>query len=151
MGAHVPYDPSKEQFLNNFYTRFPSGVGVYPEGLARSISSEYWNTLYIQIFLGFSMSEEDLQDLCSKYSDKYLSMTPKQFFEELDTTVTEVGLTLDDIKQKIKVFKMAIEHLFESDKTRVIAEQASKELNDYLTPVYVALRAKGYNRKELWG
>jgi uncharacterized protein (UPF0297 family) len=51
----------------------------------------------------------------------------------------------------VNALQVAFEHLFESEEKRTEAHRVSQELNDCLTPVYVALRAKGYNRKELWG
>lgn len=151
MGAYVPYDPTKEQFLNNFYTRFPSGIGNYQQGLAWSVFASSWNEPHTSHLRKMFDSEEDFQDYSSKYSDRYLSETPEAFFRELDATVTEVGLSLEILAEKIKTFSLAMVDIFESDEARAVGEQASKEMNDCLTPVYVALRVKGYNRKELWG
>ena len=150
MGVYVPFDAEKVTFLNNLYTRFPTGIGRYPQGLVRSISASFWSESHASHLRRILDDEVDFQDYSSKHSDRYLSETPEAFFSELDTTVVEVGLSLESIVEKIRIFSMAMEHIFESDQAKAVGEQASKEINDCLTPVYVALRLKGYNRKELW-
>lgn len=151
MGAYVPYDSESEAFLNNFYTRFPSGIGNYPQGLERSVYASSWNEPHSSYLRRMFDSEEEFDDYSSKHSDRYLAETPEVFFRELDATVSEVGLSLEILAEKIRIFSMAMEHISESVEARAVSDQASKEMNDCLTPVYIALRAKGYNRKELWG
>jgi uncharacterized protein YeaO (DUF488 family) len=149
MGTHVPYDASTEQFLNNFYTRFP--LSVENQGLARMVAVNHWNQVHREVYRRYCDDEQDFQDFCAKYSDRFLDETPSQFFAELDRTVVETGLSLEAVTEKVNAFQVAFKHLFESEEKRAEAHRVSKELNDYLTPVYIALRAKGYNRKELWG
>lgn len=147
MGTHVPYDASTEQFLNNFYTRFP--LSVENQGLARMVAVNHWNQVHREVYRGYCRDGQDFQDFCAKYSDRFLDETPAQFFAELDRTVAEVGLSLEEVSKKIRALEAVFELLFESEEKRAEAERVSQELIDYLTPVYIALRAKGYNSKEL--
>jgi hypothetical protein len=151
MGAYVPYNPEVEKFLNNFYTRFPSGTGPFPYGLARFVLNDCWNkTNQERLREIYSHSEEEFQDHCSRVSDRYLAETPEQFFAELDKTVLEVGLSFDQIKERIKTYSAAGDSIGGDDRTN-IRQHHMNILNDYLIPVYKALRLKGYNIKELWG
>lgn len=155
MGAYVPYDPETEVFLNNFFTRFPLNDGSdFSNGIYRTCLADCWDvpirTKLRSVYLEVKFSGS-LEDYCAKHSDKYLAQTPREFFAELDSTVVEVGLSLEAIAAKIHSYQAASKHLFESPEARRLVEQASEELNSYLTPVYVALREKGYNRKELRG
>jgi hypothetical protein len=143
MGAHVPYDPDTEMFLNNFYTRFPSGIGTYPQGLDRATWESDWHKTHREVFRSWDTftSVEDFDDFCSRLSDRYLDETPEQFFAELDRTVIEVGLSPDIIMEKIQASKN--DHLS--------SREESLDRDEYLKPVYIAMRNKGYNKKELFG
>ena len=131
MGKYVPYELTKENFLNNFHTRFPSErLQAHPEGLSRSVAKAYWNETYRNV-LRDMLGQVDFTKYCTRRSDLYLDQTPGQFFEEVDRTVFEVGLSLGNIAKKIN-------------------NGVDEELHDYIRPVYVALREKGYNQAELW-
>ena len=131
MGQHVPYDPAKETFLNNFHVRFPSDrLPAHLEGLSRGTARNYWNETYRSV-LQIMLEKVDFAKYCAVRSDLYLDQTPEQFFEVVDRTVLEVGLSLESIAEKINI-------------------GVDKELHDYLRPIYVALRQKGYNQAELW-
>ncbi len=148
MGTYVPYDATKEQSLNNFYLSFP--YSAEGQGLVRVASAVFWDITFREVYRGMCRSEQEFQQCCSEYSNKHLNQTPGQFFAELDSTVIEVGHNLGCIAEKIRAYGEVSEHCLESDETLTMARKLSKELEDYLTPVYVALRLKGYNRKELY-
>lgn len=155
MGIYVPYNPKNEEFLNNFYTRFPVGEGSSPEGLYRMLVARYLdqtNRIYFQSQIKTSFKDQkDMDDYCSKYSDLYLDQTPKQFIATLDETVVELGLSIEQIIQNNQRSNEASKDLFVNDEFRAICILASTNRDNYLRPVYAALRGKGYNKKELWG
>ena len=65
--------------------------------------------------------------------------THVKFFAVVDSTVTEVGLTMDEVTAKIIETK------------RIGTLEACSLRDKYLEPIYIALRRKGYNIIELWG
>jgi hypothetical protein len=154
MGQHVPYNPEDEAFINNFFCRFPYGEGsAYPEGTTRFSYAKHWDDVIRQSIrnsLERISSKVDFIDYCATRSDLYLDQTPRQFFAELDRTVVELGLSVEAITAKIRTFHSASKSLFNSDDSRRVANNASREMNEYLKPVYIALRRKGYNKADLW-
>ncbi len=144
MGAYVPYDESQEGFLNNFHERFPLGESLMPkEGLARFVihRENSWDiinrTRFGNIFKK-NKSLGDVHEFCFRFSDKFLDQTPREFFTEVDKTALECRLSVESITERIVL-------------ARGTDLQTYLARDDYLRPVYIALRMKGYNKKELWG
>lgn len=161
MGAHVPYDSKEEVYLNNFFTRFPFGEGeVYPEGTYRTQGRIHRGETYREFLRKergeMNQTADQLEGYYSLRSNKYLDQTPEQFITELDSTVAEVGLSLKSIEAKIQAYFranmdlfMANKDLWKNQESRMLSQKAILDLNEYLMPVYISLRKKGYNYTDL--
>lgn len=77
-------------------------------------------------------------------SDKKLDQTPEQFYTEIDTTVVEIGMKLDDVSFFLYRF-------FEDGGTSLTDDVHFEELWKVLSPIYIALRKKGYTSQDITG
>lgn len=158
MGLHIPYDQDTESFLNNFYTCFPFGSGaIFPNGLRRprilnngKEEERNHREIYKDVFLLQKRSrDENYEEHLEDYSDLFLNQTPRAFFGKIDETVIEVGLTLPEITSEIQILLATYDRLFDNKETEADGVNALNRINDFLTPLYIALRNKGYNAAEL--
>ena len=76
-----------------------------------------------------------------RYSQKYLSRTKTEFYAEVDTIMTQTGVTHEQVRTLFE--KMLQEE--NPDQSRKFEE----ELKRLIAPVYSALRRGGYTRFEL--
>ena len=155
MGAHVPFNQEELVFLNNFYTRFQLGTEPhpqkYPEGLHRfTMKACGWEktkraSLKESVGSGFH-DEVDLLDYYQAHSDKYLDQTPAEFYVEVDTVMTELGISAEEIARYLNI-------KVHEQQTRPPGRSGPfvDDLNLPLRPIYQALRERGYNKKDLWG
>jgi len=130
------YSHAHMRVLNNFFMRFPVGNDPHntdgDEGLHRRNSKPDWNVPSIVTYPD------------QGYSEKKGSQTPAEFFAEVDRTVAELGIEIAEISRRINRW------IYEGKKSDEARERLSKEMWDILIPVYIALRKKGYSRKDLW-
>jgi len=151
MGQYIPFDSAELPFLNNFFAHFPVGNDPYPaaipEGLYRMTGhlASFWGKTYKESMIESGLSESELQDYYSDRSDKRLNQTPEQFYAEVDRTVQELGMDMTLIQKTINIFLH--DSRVESCENSL---ELSKILDEFLAPVYVALRNRGYNKADLW-
>lgn len=115
--------------LNNFFFYFP-GPNGYREGLQ---SRGQWKTPFREFI------SPDLR------SDKRLDQTPEQFYTEIDATVAEIGMELEDVSAFLCRFFAEGGTSNDEDDARF------EELWKTLSPIYVALRKKGYTSQDVTG
>lgn len=147
MGQHVPFDPKAEAFNNNFFQHFPIGNDPHPsrlpEGMYRMAAKGHWevcNRVYIK-----EEWPQYYEADCQEYSELYLEQTPAVFYVVIDQIVRELGLSMDEVSRTIN----RLRHIQEGRGPD--ATKSMFDLSDYLQPIYIALRNKGYNKPELWG
>lgn len=142
MAKHVPLS-GKEDFINNFHNHFPWPTNAhYPEGIERHLRiMDGWDKTgreYIERIRNSLTEEEDFAEYLGEFSDRYLTKTASQFYEEIDGIVVELGLSQEVIQEKIEVSKQSNQL------------QVTQERDKYLLPIYKVLRQRGYNKFELW-
>lgn len=143
MAKHVPFS-EEEAFINNFHSHFPWPTNAsYPQGIRRHLRrlDGYWERTgreYVERMRNVLTEEEDFAEYLGEHSDRYLKKTAAQFYEELDSLIVELGLSMESIVEKIEVSK---------DSQNL---KDAQERDSYLFPLYKALRQRGYNKFELW-
>lgn len=147
MGQYVPFDSAELSLLNNFFCHFPIGNDPYPNrkpnGFYRTAHGEHWNTKILELVRGFPFQSKDsLHRYCEGKSDKYLAGTFAEFYAEVDRTVEELGMFMVVVSRTINVY----EH-----NQREAGPEGARHLDEFLAPIYVALRNKGYNKADLCG
>lgn len=153
MGQHIPFNPSELQplDLNNFHAHFALGDDPFPthmpDGFYRNNFHhlECWDKSYRDalIFLGLSEPADVLGNYAEK-SDKRLFQTQVEFYAEIDETVRELEMDLALVQKKINVY-------FHDSRCKDCEDprELSINLDAFLSPIYVALRKKGYNPSDL--
>ncbi len=151
VGQYVPFDESELQFLNNFLGHFAIGNDPHPshspDGFSRTNfhSLGLWNESYRDSLVNLGLSESQIRDGYSDRSDKRLNQTHEQFYAEIDRTTQELGMDLALVQRTINIY------LYESRrKDCVVPRELSRSLDQFLAPIYKALRLKGYNKSDLW-
>lgn len=158
MGQHVPFNDEELAFLNNFFCHFRWGDTPYemafPEGLYRANLHDVWDKTFLENATEFftkhsppDFLDKSLERLITERSDLILSQTPQQFFAVVEETIREVGLTAEEVARTINTY------LHEREKIPIPDFEQSfvfhHRLDDFLAPIYLALRKKGYNRVDL--
>ncbi len=143
---HLPYDPEKETYLNNFYCKFPEGPdSKRPDGLARLSCQIIWEVSFRDYYrkkIGgtWLKDEKQYEDYVRKFSARYLSESPRQFFATIDQVATDLGLDMANLQRMMRSCK-------QPDSTLDMCI----ERDNFIRPVYIRLREMGYNKAELWG
>ncbi|MDO8593806.1 MAG: hypothetical protein Q7R59_02835 [bacterium] len=102
-----------------------------------------WNTKMLEIMQEFPFQSEDTRRrYCESKSDKYLGQTPAEFYAEVDRTVGELQMSMSVVSRTINAY-------FHNQ--REAGHEGSKRIDIFLSPLYAALRNKGYNKSDLWG
>ena len=110
--------------LDNFHLYFPDPTD--PE------KKSYYGSIYETI--GRMETKPDPNEN-TRYSTKKSNMLGKEFLDEIDTTVEEVGLTLEEIMEVMRDWH---------DKKCSV-----EVMQEFLLPIYIALRHKGFSRYDL--
>lgn len=74
-------------------------------------------------------------------SEKWLEQNPAEFYGEIDRTVSELEISMEKLAETVNRFVFLSR---EKD-----PEPLYEELLEILLPVYIALRKKGYSRRDL--
>lgn len=151
MGQHVPFDSKELHSLNSFLHQFIRGSVPYdtvqPGGLYRDALHPWWGTKEIAFLKEAArFSGAQLRMYCERKSERRLQQTHAEFFAEIDRTIIEVGLTVEEVAEKINIYLY-----FQYQVNRATAHVLNEKLDEFLAPVYIALRNKGYNRADLMG
>jgi hypothetical protein len=85
---------------------------------------------------------ESLAEIRRTHSEKRLAQTGKEFYEEIDRTVAELGISAKELASTVNRFQFG-------EKTTEEREKLAEKLLELLIPVYAALREKGYSRHDL--
>ena len=147
MGQYVPFTQNELLFLNNFFCHFPIGndpyPNRYPNGMYRTAHEGDWNMKMLEIVQKFPFQSEDTRcRYCESKSDKYLGQTPAEFYTEVDRTVEELGMSVSVVSRTINAYH---------HNQRDVGKEGAKHLDEFLAPIYAALRNNGYNKADLWG
>lgn len=147
MGKYVPLEAEELRFLNNFFCHFPIGNDPYPnckpKGFYRTAHEGHWNTKILELVREFPFQSKDsLHRYCEGKSDKYLDGTFAEFYAEVDRTVEELGMPMAIVSRTVNAY----EH-----NQREGSPEGTRRLDEFLAPIYAALRIKGYNKDDLWG
>lgn len=151
MGNHVAYNPNTPEPLNSFFLNLVCGNSPYenstPEGLYRNILSPWWHMTQYEFLKGPSfLSGNILKVKCASASERRLMQTHEEFFGEIDRTIIEVGLTVEEVARVVNVYlRERYRGTFDERESR------ARVLDEYLFPIFVALRRKGYNAADLHG
>ena len=81
------------------------------------------------------------------HSERFLNLTPRQFYDEIDATIIELGIPIDQVKY-LKERALAAgnsEKPADFDRSR----NYDRELATLTMPVFIRLLEKGYTRKDL--
>lgn len=153
MGQYIPFSPSELQpiNLNNFFAHFTVGIDPYPSSMPEGFSRtnfrnlECWDKSYKDalVFLGLSESATVLSEHSDR-SDKRLNQTQEQFYAEIDMTMGKLGMEMTIVQKRINAY--VHDTRCEDCKN---PRELSRNLDSFLSPVYVALRKKGYNPSDL--
>jgi len=128
--------------LNNFHMHFPAGNSphnyedepIFSEGYYRFMANEAgWDSTFRE--LGYNPRFQ---------SEKRLNQTPKQFYEEVDRTVEELGMSMTSVSEAVNLM-LSRRHL------GIEAGSIADIVWPALYPIYVALRKKGYSKEDLRG
>ncbi len=132
--------------LNNFDLRFPIGdkpnksgapLGFYRDLVAKK---KKWSMTGREYRGG---SNED-------YSERHLSQTVRQFYDEIDAVAKELGVPMSKISKAINTARLG------KRETEILAaekqkEKRWKEVWQLLIPIYSELRRRGYSKQDLTG
>jgi hypothetical protein len=113
--------------INNFYSHVSRG----PQGNRRvyAMLEELATTHRSSILSIAGMTEG--------YSEQRLDHTQQQFFDDIDGTMQELGMDAEIVEQLVE------------NRTVANGEKGSRAVNEYLRPLYLALRKKGYSHRDL--
>ncbi len=121
----------KNGFMNNFYIHFANWELGY-----RQIYKEHrWDKTYRDYLIELGLSEQTDSDF-QTYSLLYLSQTGRQFFEAVDQAVLEAGVDKTHLETMATKFNK-------------LSEDERRQFLEILFPVYLKLREKGYNHRDL--
>lgn len=148
MADYVPFsidECASPPFLNNFFCHFPFGKTpyetTYPEGFYRGILAEHMHETPGE----FTKDAYEYGTYDDERSDKKLNQTYAMFWEEVDSAVVEVGLSLEDVSRVINIYLHGRNVV-----DRNVAVQMHKAVDSFLFPIYENLRERGYNKQDLW-
>lgn len=148
MGQYIKFDPSELVFLNSFFLNFRCGNEPHetdhPEGICRYAFDKWYEMKEID-FLA-CLYVEELRQYCAKRSEKRLNQTFAEFFGEIDRTIVEVGMTVEDVAKEINVYRYECGRKFCGN-----TPELAGKIYKFLAPIYTALRNKGYNPADLLG
>jgi hypothetical protein len=128
--------------LNNFYDLF------YPADLVGNIGNLRDRTMEVDeddVPIGVALASSAG---VMKYSEKFRSQTPQQFFDELDKVCAEQSIKreqTDALIRRLDALTPRDSQIGELDKRISIISQ----LHELLLPVYIELRVQGYNDADL--
>ncbi len=109
-----------------------------------------WNTTHRSIYRGREhLLGYNFEIVLKKLSDKYLDQTPAEFYREVDSTVTELGLDSSLIATKIKNYLAIPSKLKPRNADELSTHKEARALTDYIVIIYIVLRKKGYNSFDL--
>jgi hypothetical protein len=142
MSQYIPVSEKDTcTFLNNFFCHFNCpGHELFPEGLYRTTSKNFWNTTFNN-YAGRLGQDESYDELGS---EKKINQTPSQFYSEIDE-VTNL-LQVDTKKVTHLILEM---QQFQNIGNNIDAEKVYEGLDKHLRPIYLELRNRGYNPEDL--
>lgn len=117
-------NPWYNHYFNNFYLKF------FP--LERTCCRSFWD-------VPLKVSLPNLKE-CSKL---YYGQSPHEFYETIDRTVEETGISLDEVTCLVKRRP--------EDEDVVAFNRWHKKFCDLILPAYIRLREIGYNQQDLTG
>ena len=127
----------KDDFMNNFYGYFTDeNCGYSPRASFRRDGWETTNRDWLRE--NYRDNPESLQRNLKAYSELYLSQTGRQLIESIDQAVLEIGI--DPVELKFLATKMG---------DKLVGEERRDFIERIMFPLYLKLREKGYNHKEL--
>ena len=145
--------------LNNFHTWLPSDyLPEYDRFNEQAVTQAGWIDTPNHITHRHSSVE-----YAQLNSELYLSQTPRQFMQEIDRTIENLpNISLNKIKRlNTEHYKIAskihawqgMSHKEEQELTENINKSMEflKALYEYVLPVYIELRVKGYSHYDLTG
>jgi len=131
------------RYMNNFYTRLPGyEYGQTPTfNLIDRKEFEVYNGMDPDILYGEQGKREERSRDGGEdsYSELYLGMTPRQFFQEVDSALAETGVSREDVKAKRLEFQTGAISCYE------FPEQMSM----LGLQVYLLLIQKGFTWRDL--
>jgi len=151
MGEYIPVDLEKPEPLGCFYRNLVYGNIPYknstPEGLYRNVLRPWWHMTQYEFLKGpaFLLCNKLKAD-CASRSEKRLAQTHEEFFAEIDRTIVELGLTVEEVARVVNVY-LSERHCGFFDER----ESRERVFDEYLSPIFVALRLRGYNAVDLQG
>ena len=111
------YCPTIENYLNNFILHLPDNRFKNGGYYRRYYNSTQWVTKF-----------KDMPRHIDKgHSDLFMNQSPKEFYETIDKTIVDCGLSLEEIRE-----------LWKKDEKMKLWELS--------LPIYIRLRELGYNK-----
>lgn len=132
--------------MNNFSCKMPGGL------YRNSDADPFLDITHLELNKrSVTPSKNRSVEYCNKsidhyvaiHSKKYLNSTYREFYQIIDDTIKEIGLNVQIIKtlsQKTNDQNLSLEK-------RVLIRT---ELEEYLIPLYIKLREKGFTHMDLW-
>jgi len=112
-------------YLNNFYGRFPDDRFDGGGWVRQARWPEEWEIPFKEIFANDDYSK-------GLYSDFYLTKTPKEFYELIDSLIVECGFDLEETKE-----------------LWLQEDEGVYELRRRALPVYIKMRELGFTHDDL--